>query len=49
MRVRLSSPAPDRPRGSETGAPALEQVVEAVKALDMDEVREKIAAAATTA
>ena len=27
-------------------APALEQVVEAVKALDMDEVREKIAAAA---
>src|SRR6478609_5432886 len=30
-------------------APALEQVVEAVKALDMDEVREKIAAAATQA
>ena len=30
-------------------APALEQGVEAVKALDMDEVREKIAAAATTA
>ena len=29
-------------------APALAQVVEAVKALDMDEVREKIAAAATT-
>ena len=30
-------------------ATALEQVVEAVKALDMDEVREKIAAAATQA